>query len=104
MPLYEYECLSCDKRSEVIQSFNDPPLNECPLCGGEVRKLLSAPAFQFKGTGWYVTDYASKKGSGGDQASKESSDKDGKVDAEAGSGKSDEGDKTKDKKSASSSD
>jgi putative FmdB family regulatory protein len=64
MPLYEYECLACGERSEMLQRFSDPPLAACPKCGGEVKKLLSSPAFQFKGTGWYVTDYAGKKGEG----------------------------------------
>lgn len=58
MPLYEYECLKCGTRFEQIQKFSDPPLNKHDGCGGKVRKLLSAPAIQFKGTGWYITDYA----------------------------------------------
>jgi putative FmdB family regulatory protein len=62
MPLYEYQCLNCGKKTEVIQRFDDAPLAACPACGGEVKKLISSPAFQFKGTGWYVTDYAGKKG------------------------------------------
>ena len=57
MPLYEYECTACGERTEAIQAFSDPPLTICPVCGGTLRKLLSSPAFQFKGTGWYVTDY-----------------------------------------------
>jgi len=64
MPLYEYQCLACGERSEILQRFSDPPLAACPKCGGEVKKLVSSPAFQFKGTGWYVTDYAGKKGEG----------------------------------------
>lgn len=62
MPLYEYECLNCGKRTEVLQKMSDAPLATCPNCGGAVKKLLSAPAVQFKGSGWYVTDYAGKKG------------------------------------------
>ena len=58
MPIYEYECEKCGNRFEQIQKFSDPPLDTCPKCGGHVHKMLSAPAFQFKGTGWYVTDYA----------------------------------------------
>jgi putative FmdB family regulatory protein len=58
MPLYEYECDKCGHRFEKIRKFSDPPLEVCPKCGGPVHKLQSAPAFQFKGTGWYVTDYA----------------------------------------------
>lgn len=60
MPLYEYQCLRCEKKSEVLQRIDEAPLAACPHCGGEVRKLISSPAFQFKGSGWYVTDYASK--------------------------------------------
>ena len=60
MPLYEYRCKSCDHTFEKIQSFSAPEEKECPVCGGPVEKLLSAPAVQFKGSGWYVTDYAGK--------------------------------------------
>ena len=60
MPIYEYQCEACGERSELIQRFDDPPATHCPQCGGALRKLLSAPAFQFKGSGWYVTDYAGK--------------------------------------------
>ena len=63
MPLYEYQCDACSHRFERIQKFSDPPVDTCPSCGGAVRKLLSSPAIQFKGSGWYITDYA-KKGSG----------------------------------------
>jgi putative FmdB family regulatory protein len=63
MPLYEYLCESCRHRFERIQKFSDPPADTCPSCGGgPVRKLLSAPAIQFKGTGWYVTDYTKRSG------------------------------------------
>jgi len=58
MPIYEYECEKCGNRFEKIQKFSDPPVETCPKCGGPVHKLQSAPSFQFKGTGWYVTDYA----------------------------------------------
>lgn len=60
MPLYEYECLSCGGRSEVMQKFSDSPLQTCDACGGALERLISAPAIQFKGTGWYVTDYGRK--------------------------------------------
>ena len=60
MPLYEYQCESCQKRFEKIQKYSDPPIETCPSCGGRVNKLLSSPAIQFKGTGWYITDYAKK--------------------------------------------
>lgn len=59
MPLYEYECAN-GHRFEVIQKFSDPPLEKCQTCGAAVRKLLASPAIQFKGTGWYITDYAKK--------------------------------------------
>ncbi len=58
MPLYEYECDACQHRFEVIQKFSDPPIETCPKCGSTVQKLLSSPAIQFKGSGWYITDYA----------------------------------------------
>lgn len=58
MPLYEYQCDACGHRFEVIQKFSDPPIEVCEKCGGTVRKLLSSPAIQFKGSGWYITDYA----------------------------------------------
>lgn len=64
MPLYEYECDNCGHRFEVIQKFSDEPVKTCPKCQGAVRKLLSSPAIQFKGSGWYITDYAKKSGSG----------------------------------------
>src|SRR5688572_31129586 len=68
MPLYEYECDACGGRFEVIQKFSETS-TECRRCGkGPVRRLVAAPAFQFKGTGWYVTDYAQKGKSGGDSA------------------------------------
>ena len=60
MPLYEYECTDCQKRIEKIQRFSDPPLEVCPSCGGAVKRLIHAPAVQFKGAGWYVTDYGGK--------------------------------------------
>ena len=63
MPLYEYQCEACNHRFERIQKFSDPPIETCPTCGGAVRKLISSPAIQFKGSGWYITDYA-KKSSG----------------------------------------
>src|SRR5688572_18268754 len=59
MPLYEYQCEDCGERFERIRKFSDPPLDErCPTCGGPIKKLISSPAIQFKGKGWYVTDYA----------------------------------------------
>ena len=73
MPLYEYECKKCKHRFERIQKFSDPPAKKCPKCGGPVEQLLSAPAVQFKGSGWYVTDYARKSGApSGESKSSES--------------------------------
>ncbi len=63
MPLYEYQCTRCEHRFEKLQRFSDPPVEECPACGGPVSQLLSPPALQFKGSGWYVTDYAKKNSS-----------------------------------------
>ena len=68
MPLYEYQCAECG-RFELIQRFADGPLTTCPTCGSEVQKLPSAPAIQFKGTGWYITDYA-RKGKSGESESR----------------------------------
>jgi putative FmdB family regulatory protein len=63
MPLYEYECEAENgRRFEIIQKFSDEPLTVCPTCGGKVRRLISSPAIQFKGSGWYITDYARKSG------------------------------------------
>ncbi len=78
MPLYEYQCEACG-RFEVIRKFSDSALSGCPTCGNGVEKLPSAPAIQFKGTGWYITDYArkasgsEKQGNGDSKESKESS-------------------------------
>lgn len=72
MPLHEYECDVCGRRFEKIQKFSDPPIDECPTCGGHVHKLISSPAFQFKGSGWYVTDYAKKESPAGGKTSDES--------------------------------
>ena len=70
MPLYEYQCEKCAHRFEVIQKFSDAPIDVCPKCGGPVVKLLSSPAIQFKGSGWYITDYA-KSGSRDSKDSKD---------------------------------
>jgi len=74
MPLYEYECKKCHHRFERIQKFSDPHVKKCPDCGGPIEQVISAPAVQFKGSGWYVTDYPKKpsaaSSSNGDSASK----------------------------------
>jgi len=69
MPLYEYLCDECEHRFELIQKFSDPLASSCPKCGGAVTKQFSSPAIQFKGTGWYITDYA-RKPSGGEPSEK----------------------------------
>lgn len=69
MPLYEYQCNVCGERHEIIQKLSDPPSSHCPKCGGEMKKLISAPAIQFKGSGWYKTDYASKPAAKSDTSS-----------------------------------
>jgi putative FmdB family regulatory protein len=60
VPLYEYQCKKCKHKFEKIQKFSDRPIKKCPECGGPVEKIQHAPNVQFKGTGWYVTDYAAK--------------------------------------------
>jgi putative FmdB family regulatory protein len=75
MPIYEFECRKCKDRSEVLQKLNDKPPVKCRKCGGRLERLTSAPAIQFKGTGWYVTDYASngKKGKSSEEKNESSS-------------------------------
>ena len=88
LPLYEYRCEACGAQFEVIRKFSDPPLDVCTKCGkGPVEKLISSPAFQFKGSGWYITDYARKSESSGsgESASAEKSDKAEKKDSPAAS-------------------
>ena len=75
MPLYEYECKKCGHRFEKIQKFSDKMVKKCPECGGQVEQMISAPAVQFKGSGWYVTDYAKKSHApSGDSSSKDKKD------------------------------
>ena len=71
MPLYEYECKKCHHRFEKIQKFSDRMVKKCPDCGGPVEQMISAPAVQFKGSGWYVTDYAKKSQSSSDGSGKD---------------------------------
>lgn len=68
MPLYEYECRKCKKRTEKIEKLSGPHLKKCPHCGGAVERTASAPAIQFKGAGWYVTDYGGKSASSSEGA------------------------------------
>jgi putative FmdB family regulatory protein len=96
MPLYEYEC-EAGHRFEKIQKFSDLPIEKCPTCGEPVHKLVSSPAFQFKGTGWYITDYAKK-----DQDKKETKDtKDAKETKESGESKGSSGREGKESKDTS---
>jgi putative FmdB family regulatory protein len=84
MPIYEYSCSKCGKTIEVIQKFSDPVLKKHQGCGGKLTKLISAAGFQFKGTGWYVTDYANKgknRDSEGSKGVKETKDTAPKTDA-----------------------
>jgi putative FmdB family regulatory protein len=87
MPLYDYQCAKCGKVFEVRQKFSDAPLTTHEGCGGEVTKLLSAPAFQFKGSGWYITDYA-KSGSSGGSKSEGSSSTESKTESKPAESKS----------------
>lgn len=82
MPLYEYECDACGHCFEVIQKFSDAPLTTCTKCGGPVHKLLSSPAIQFKGSGWYVTDYA-RAGKSEGASTTEKSDGSGPADSQS---------------------
>jgi putative FmdB family regulatory protein len=75
MPLYEYECKKCHHRFEKIQKFSDKMVKKCPECGGPVEQMISAPAVQFKGSGWYVTDYAKKSSSPGSSGGSDSESK-----------------------------
>jgi len=89
MPLYEYQCAKCGKKSEFIQNFKDPHETKCPRCGGALKKLLSSPAVQFKGSGFYATDYGKAGGSKGEEAKGEKSEK------------SEKGEKSEEKKDSS---
>jgi putative FmdB family regulatory protein len=87
LPLYEYRCLKCDRHTEKIENLNGPHLKKCPHCGGKVESVLTAPAIQFKGSGWYVTDYGKKTAGGDGQKSEQ-------PEASAKSEKSDKPEKT----------
>jgi putative FmdB family regulatory protein len=85
VPLYEYKCLKCDRRTEKIENVAGPHLKKCPHCGGKVEAMISAPAIQFKGSGWYVTDYAGKSAAreAGNKEEKAAADKAEKKDTPA---------------------
>lgn len=82
MPIYEYECELCRKRTEKIQKISDPPCRKCPHCGGPLRKLVSSPAIQFSGSGFYINDYAKKNGSSSEAKKKPGKKKEGGAPAE----------------------
>jgi putative FmdB family regulatory protein len=94
LPLYEYHCPK-DGTFELVRKFSDPPLEACPTCGGAIEKLVSAPAIQFKGSGWYITDYARKSTGGEAAGNKDAGSKD--------AGKQDSGSKDKGSSDASKS-
>ena len=93
MPIYEYVCGSCKKKTEVIQGIKDAPLKVCPHCGGKLKKAISAPAIQFKGSGFYITDYA--RGSSSGERSESKSEKSEKTEK---AGKSEKVEKKSEKK------
>lgn len=82
MPIYEYQCKKCSHRFERIQKFSDPHVSKCPKCGAKVEQVITAPAVQFKGSGWYVTDYAKKSSPPASESSSSSSSDDSKPKAE----------------------
>jgi putative FmdB family regulatory protein len=97
MPLYEYQCDACGHRFEKIQKFSDPLVDTCPKCGGPVHKLMSSPAIQFKGSGFYITDYPKGEKGSAPKSDGGKSDQAGKADLSDTSGKSEKsekGDKT----------
>ncbi len=87
MPLYEYECTKCQRRTEKIEPVNGPHIKKCPHCGGKLERQMSAPAIQFKGSGWYVTDYAGKKPGSDSSSSDKSESKDSAASNEKDSAK-----------------
>jgi putative FmdB family regulatory protein len=97
LPLYEYRCLKCDRHTDKIENLNGPHLKKCPHCGGKVESVITAPAIQFKGSGWYVNDYG-RKTSGGDGQKSEKSENSEK------SEKSDKSDKSEKSEKSSKSD
>ena len=100
MPIYEYQCRRCEHRFELIQKFSDKPRKRCPECSGTVDRLISPPAIRFKGSGWYVTDYANKKSNEEDKKSNEEDKKSNEEDKRetASKNKETESKKAKEKK------
>jgi putative FmdB family regulatory protein len=102
MPLYEYQCTKCENRFERIQKFSDPLVTDCPVCGGKVERTISVPAIHFKGSGWYVTDYASKSSAG--KASAKSEDKSSEKSSTSAESKSETKSESKTESTSSKSD
>jgi len=105
MPLYEYQCDGkCKQRFELIRKFSDPPVEKCPNCGGKVHKLMSSPAIQFKGSGWYITDYAKKDSTAAGKSDPGTSSSDSKeTKSSDNADKTDKADKPAEKKSGDAS-
>lgn len=96
MPLYEYKCVKCGHRFEKIENFSAPTTRKCPKCGKKAERMLSSPAIQFKGSGWYVTDYGGKSGAPAGESSGDSSAKpDAKGDSKSADSKSSESKESK---------
>ena len=91
MPLYEYACLKCKRHTDKIENLNGPHLKKCPHCGGKVESVITAPAIQFKGSGWYVTDYG-RKTAGGDSSKPDQGEKSEKTERPEKSEKSEKTD------------
>ena len=102
MPLYEYQCAKCGRRTEKIENVAGPHLKKCPHCGGKVERVVTAPAIQFKGSGWYVTDYAGKSGAkdGAAEPAASTEKKDSPGGKDAGSKESSSAKEAKEKKPA----
>lgn len=100
MPLYEYACLKCKRHTDKIENMNGPHLKKCPHCGGKVESVITAPSIQFKGSGWYVTDYG-RKTAGGDSAKQEKGDSSEKAEKSEKSDKSDKSGKADSKQGSS---
>jgi putative FmdB family regulatory protein len=103
LPLYEYRCLKCDRHTDKIENVNGPHLKKCPHCGGKVESVITAPAIQFKGSGWYVNDYG-KKTSGGDSGKSDKGEKSEKTEKSEKSEKSEKAEKSESKSASSGKD
>jgi putative FmdB family regulatory protein len=100
LPLYEYACLKCKRHTDKIENLNGPHLKKCPHCGGKVESVITAPAIQFKGSGWYVNDYGRGKTAGGDSAKSDKGESSDKSEKSAKPEKSEKSDKSESKPAA----